>query len=109
MIPVEIIHPMAVDCIYFKVIYVRVNFFSQEFINLLTNCSNLPEDILKKAIEFEKSDKLNPPTQKRAKLIPNKDLKKETMKIKQMAEIEEIDTKVDPKKIEQIPLYTKSK
>lgn len=85
------------------------NFFSQEFINLLANCNNLPEDILKKAIEFEKSDKLNPPTQKRAKLIPNKDLKKETMKIKQLADIEEIDTKVDPKKIEQIPLYTETK
>ena len=85
------------------------NFFSHEFINLLVKCGNLPEDILNKAIEFEKSDKLNPPMQKRAKLISNKELKKETLKVKQMAEIEEINTDVDAKKIEQIPLYKNKK
>ena len=82
-------------------------FFSNEFIGILSKCDSLPDDVLKKAIEFEKSDKLNPPMEKRAKLISKKDLKKETKKVKQMAEIENIKTDVDADIIEKIPLYKK--
>ena len=57
------------------------------------------------AIEFEKSDKLNPPQEKRAKLILDADLKKDTKKIKQKAEAEEINVDADLTKIENIPLY----
>lgn len=85
-------------------------FFSNEFINLLTKCDSLPKDILEMSVEFEKSDKLNLPTEHRGKkLILNKDLKKEAEKVKQMAEIEEINTNIDSKKIEQIPLYRTKK
>ena len=82
------------------------NYFAQEFINIYGKCSSLPEDLLNKAVEFEKSDKLNPPQEKRAKLISEQDLKKETKKIKQKAEAEEI--KVDAEglaKIEEVQLY----
>ncbi|MCF7860953.1 hypothetical protein K9M79_01815 [Candidatus Woesearchaeota archaeon] len=84
-------------------------FFSNEFISILSKCDCLPDDVLKKTIEFEKSDKLNPPMEKRAKLISKAELKKETRKVKQMAEIEEIQTNVDSEQIENIPLYTEVK
>ncbi len=85
-------------------------FFSNEFINILTKCDSLPKDILERLIEFEKSDKLNLPTEQRGKkLILSKDLKKDATKVKQMAEIEDIKMDIDSKLIEQIPLYKKKR
>jgi len=53
-------------------------FFSYQFLEILTKCKvDLPEDILKSVIEFEKAEKLNPPQEKRAKQILTNDLIKE--------------------------------
>ncbi len=50
-------------------------FFANEFLELLMRCKNdLPEDILEQVIEFEKAEKLNPPTEKKTKQILTKDL-----------------------------------
>ncbi|MEO8820762.1 MAG: hypothetical protein ABI267_01370 [Ginsengibacter sp.] len=50
-------------------------FFASEFLDLLVKCKNdLPEDILKQVIEFEKAEKLNPPSERKAKQILIKEL-----------------------------------
>jgi len=50
-------------------------FFATEFLELLTRCKNdLPEDIIKQVIEFEKAERLNPPSEKKTKQILTKDL-----------------------------------
>ncbi len=66
-------------------------FFSSEFLAILTKCgADLPKDILDKVIEFEKSEKLNPPVDKRSKQILVKDLASESEKIKKEAEVKGI-------------------
>jgi len=66
-------------------------FFANQFIELLVKCKNdLPEDLLKSVIEFEKAEKLNPPTEKRAKQILTKELKEKNDSINAEAQIREI-------------------
>ena len=50
-------------------------FFATEFLELLVRCKNdLPDDILKQVIEFEKAERLNPPSEKKSKQILTKEL-----------------------------------
>jgi hypothetical protein len=57
-------------------------FFARQFIELAYKCENsLPADIHEKVLEFEKSEKLNPPQEKRAKAINTKELDAEHNKI----------------------------
>ncbi len=57
-------------------------FFARQFIELAYKCENsLPTDVLEKVLEFERSEKLNPPMEKRAKAISTKDLEIENGKI----------------------------
>lgn len=57
-------------------------FFARQFIELAYKCENsLPTDVHEKVLEFEKSEKLNPPQEKRAKSISTKDLEAESGKI----------------------------
>lgn len=57
-------------------------FFSEEFIDIVLKCQkDLPEEIQKQVIEFEKSEKLNPPTEKRAKQISVDELRKRSDEI----------------------------
>lgn len=50
-------------------------FFSHQFLEILTKCkTDLPDDIMKTVIEFEKAEKLNPPQEKRSKQILTNDL-----------------------------------
>ncbi len=66
-------------------------FFANQFIELLVKCKNdLPEDLLKSVIEFEKAEKLNPPSEKRTKQILTKDLKEKNDLINAEAKIREI-------------------
>ena len=45
-------------------------FFTKELIDILKKCeANLPEEIMKKVVEYEKSEKINPPRESRAKHI----------------------------------------
>ena len=72
-------------------------FFIKQFMELAYKCENdLPAEILDKVIEFEKAEKLNPPTERRAKQINLKELEKDALKLrnetnaKGIAPIEEI-------------------
>jgi hypothetical protein len=58
------------------------SFFARQFIELAYKCeNNLPADIHEKVLEFEKSEKLNPPQEKRAKAINTKELEMEQTRI----------------------------
>lgn len=57
-------------------------FFSYQFLDILTKCSNdLPDDIYKSVTEFEKAEKLNPPQEKRAKQILTDELLADSEKL----------------------------
>lgn len=82
-------------------------FFAMEFLSVLTKCgADLPEDILKKVIEFEKRQKLNPPQDRLDKQISDAELKTNAKKIKKEAEAKGI---VFPSSIQKdlkgLPLY----
>jgi hypothetical protein len=58
------------------------NFFSRQFMELAYKSENdLPADILEKSLEFEKAEKLNPPTERRSKQINMKELEQETIRL----------------------------
>ena len=58
------------------------SYFAKQVFELAYRCeTDLPTDIHQKVIEFEKSEKLNPPTEKRAKQINLKELEKDNSKI----------------------------
>ena len=71
------------------------HFFAKEFIDILSKCYNLPQEILDGSIEAEKSGMLNPPMEKRAKQISNAELEKNSKIIKKEAEAKDIDMDVD--------------
>lgn len=57
-------------------------FFARQFIELAYKCENsLPAGVYEKVLEFEKSEKLNPPQEKRAKAIHTKELEAEHLKM----------------------------
>jgi len=73
-------------------------FFTRQFLEMITKCaSDLPKDILDKVVDFEKQEKLNPPTEKRAKQILSKELIADSQKIGREAEARLIAT---PKNID---------
>ena len=80
-------------------------YFSNEFIRLLQSCGSLPPEILEKIVNFEKAEKMNPPMEKRKKLIPIKELEHDVKVVSKEAEAREIDvTAVTKERIETIPL-----
>ena len=80
-------------------------YFFNEFLGLLKSCESLPEDILKKVVDYEKAEKMNPPMEKRKKLIQIKELEHDVKVITKEAEAREIDvTAVTKERIENIPL-----
>ncbi len=80
-------------------------YFFNEFLGLLKSCETLPEEILKKVVDYEKAEKMNPPMEKRKKLIPIKELEHDVKVITKEAEAREIDvTAVTKERIENIPL-----
>jgi hypothetical protein len=80
-------------------------YFFNEFLGLLKGCESLPEDILKKVTDYEKAEKMNPPMEKRKKLIPIRELEHDVKVISKEAEAREIDlTAVTKERIENIPL-----
>lgn len=84
------------------------SFFAKQFFELNYKCeSDLPKDILDKAITFEKSEKLNPPIEKRAKQINIKELEKDAIELKNEAGIKGIliqDDKISTG-LNELPLY----
>jgi hypothetical protein len=89
---------------------VQIDFyFSQEFFSILNKCkSDLPSEILKSVIEFEKSEKLNPPMEKRAKQILLSELENESQKNKKEAEAKGIIFPEELSSIKNIPLSSKN-
>jgi len=63
------------------------HYFAKQFMDVITKCEiDLPQDILDKVIEFERSEKLNPPQEKRAKQISVKELGHDAEKIQKEME-----------------------
>jgi hypothetical protein len=84
-------------------------FFAKQFFELVYRSeADLPKDILDKVVEFEKSEKLNPPIEKRAKQINLKELELENDKINSEANQKGIVThdSLLIKEINKLPLYT---
>lgn len=65
-------------------------FFQRQFLDVFSKFGNLPHDVQEKVIEFERSEKLNPPQEKRTKLISDKELEADSQKIRKEAEAKEI-------------------
>jgi len=82
-------------------------FFAWGFLDVLTKCkADLPKEILDKVIEFEKSEKLNPPQERRSKQILNKDLESDNEKIQREAEAKGIIfSPAVEKNLKTLPLY----
>jgi len=84
------------------------SFFAKQFIELAYKSeSDLPKEIFEKVVEFEKSEKLNPPIEKRAKAISTKELEKDMTKINNEAFSKGIvidDTKIS-KGLNELELY----
>lgn len=86
-------------------------YFAREFLGaLLKSESYLPSDMLEKAIEYERSEKLNPPQEKRVKSISSKELEADSQKIKTEAEAKGISFPASiQENIKSLPLYTDDK
>ena len=66
-------------------------FFAQESLDIVSKSDHeLPREALEKVMEYERSEKLNPPQEKRTKLISIKELETDGKKIKKEAEAKEI-------------------
>ncbi len=81
-------------------------YFSKEFLSVLMSADNLPEDIFEGAKKVERSHKLNPPQEKRAKEIPIKDLEQTAKELQGEVHTKGINTNKDLEKVAEIPLYT---
>jgi hypothetical protein len=86
-------------------------FFAKQFFELVYRSeADLPKDILEKAVEFERNEKLNPPTDKRAKQISNRELEAEATKTLSDASQKGIYTEEShiSKSLNKLPLYSDS-
>ena len=84
-------------------------FFAKQFFELVYRSeADLPKELLDKVVEFEKSEKLNPPIERRAKQISVKDLKTESDKLESEAKQRGIMTQDSllSKEINKLPLYS---
>jgi hypothetical protein len=84
-------------------------FFAKQFFELVYRSeADLPKDILEKVVEFEKSEKLNPPLEKRARQISTKELEADSEKIQSEANQKGINTQdaMLVKEINKLPLYS---
>ncbi len=84
-------------------------FFAKQFLELVYRGeADLPKDILEKVNEFERSEKINPPIEKRAKQISVKELEADTTKLNGDLNSKGIVTENSllSKSINRLPLYT---
>ena len=82
-------------------------FFAREFFEILTKCdTDIPRDMLGRVLEFEKSEKLNPPIEKRVKQISTDDLLADSQKVEREANAKGIILpSVTQEGIKKLPLY----
>jgi hypothetical protein len=84
-------------------------FFAKQFFELVYRSeADLPKDFLEKVAEFEKSEKLNPPLEKRARQISTKELVADADRIQSEANQKGINTQdaLLVKEINKLPLYS---
>lgn len=84
-------------------------FFAKQFFELVYRSeADLPKEFLDKVIDFEKSEKLNPPIERRAKQISVKDLKTDSDKLESEANQRGIITQDSmlSKELNKLPLYS---
>lgn len=84
-------------------------FFAKQFFELVYRSeADLSKDILEKVAEFEKSEKLNPPQEKRARQISTKELEADSEKIQSEATQKGISIQDNLliKEINKLPLYS---
>ncbi len=84
-------------------------FFAKQFFELVYRSeADLPKDFLDKVVEFEKSEKLNPPIEKRSKQISTKELESETERLKSEAAQKGILTQDSTlsRELNKLPLYS---
>lgn len=84
-------------------------FFAKQFFELVYRSeADLSKEILKKVAEFEKSEKLNPPQEKRARQISTKELEADSEKIQSEATQKGISIQDNLliKEINKLPLYS---
>lgn len=84
-------------------------FFAKQFFELVYRSeADLSKDILEKVAEFEKSEKLNPPQEKRARQISTKELEADSEKIQSEAAQKgfSIQDGLLVKEINKLPLYS---
>lgn len=84
-------------------------FFTKQFMELAYKCeSDLPADILEKVTEFEKAEKLNPPTERRSKQINLKELETDVTRLRNETGtkgIAQIEARFSSE-LDKMPLYT---
>lgn len=80
-------------------------FMANEFISILTDAENLPDEILEEAQKVEKESKLNPKNEKRAKQIELSDLIKDRQKLLGKVTGQEIHIGPELSSIDAIPLH----
>jgi hypothetical protein len=86
-------------------------FFAKQFFELVYRSeAELPKEILEKVVEFERSEKLNPPIEKRARQISTKELEHDSEKLKNEAAQKGILTQdaVLSRELNKLPLYAES-
>jgi hypothetical protein len=82
-------------------------FFERQFLEVLSKCdTDLPREILGKVVDYERSEKLNPPQEKRAKLISSAELEADSKIIRKEAEAKAIAFPASVQRdIRSLPLY----
>lgn len=83
-------------------------FFAKQFFELVYRSeADLPKELLEKVVEFEKSEKLNPPIEKRSKQISVKELESESERLKSEANQKGILTQdaLLSRELNKLPLY----
>ena len=84
-------------------------FFAKQFFELVYRSeADLSKELLVKVVEFEKSEKLNPPIERRSKQISNKELESDTEKLRIEANQKGIITQDSmlSREINKLPLYS---
>jgi hypothetical protein len=84
-------------------------FFAKQFFEMVYRSeADLPKDFLEKVMEFERAEKLNPPIERRARQISNKELELEIRDRKTDAEQRgiEMDENLVTRNLNKLPLYT---
>lgn len=84
-------------------------FFAKQFFELVYRSeADLPKELLDKVVEFEKSEKLNPPIERRSKQISTRELEGETERLKSEANQKGILTQESTlsRELNKLPLYT---